>query len=168
MTVITNTTLISNFCSVGKLELVRAVWGEVYLPEHVYTEIQEGKLQGYRFYDNIELSVFPFSPDGWLKLTSLSSQNEFELFGSLLGNLHHGEAACLAICKYRNWVFLSDDKITRQAARRLQIDCSGTLGILLSLVRQKVVSLEQADSILSQMCERGYYSPVDSLSELFG
>jgi hypothetical protein len=164
--VITNTTLISNFAGIGRLDLLRQCWDSLYIPEQVFAEIQEGRLQGYTFYDNIELEISPFVPDGWLQMTSLQSQNEFRLFGKLLGDLHHGEATCLAIATQRKWTFLSDDRAARQAANKLNVPVTGTIGGLVSLVKRGLIRNEAGDKILQAMVQRGYYSPVRSLSEL--
>ena len=166
MTVIANTTLISNFAGVGKLDLLRLCWHSLYIPEQVYAEIQDGQLQGYAFYDQIEREIAPFDDDGWLLLTSLQGVGEFRLFGELLGNLHHGEAACLAIAAMRKWIFLSDDFSARHAAANLQVPVSGTLGVLLSLVKRGELNLEVGDGILQAMLQKGYYAPVHSLAEL--
>ena len=97
MSVIANTTIISNFAAVGQLELLHALWSIVYIPDQVYNEIRNGLLQGYSFYADIDQLIYPFSGTGWLHLTALQSPDEFRLFGELLSVLHSGEAACLSI-----------------------------------------------------------------------
>ena len=49
MSVIANTTIISNFAAVGKLELLHTLWSIVYISDQVYNEIQDGLLQGYSY-----------------------------------------------------------------------------------------------------------------------
>jgi predicted nucleic acid-binding protein len=166
--VISNTTLISNFAAIGQLSLLHLCWESLYIPEQVFAEIQDGRMQGYTFYDNIEREISPFAPDGWLQLTSLQSPDEFRLFGELLGDLHHGESACLAIAAQRKWVFLSDDRAARQAAAKLGVPVSGTLGVLVSLVKQGLLNQEDGDLVLQAMVAKGYFSPVHSLTALLG
>ena len=50
MNVISNTTVISNFAAINQLELLRQLYGTVYLPTEVYAEIQAGLEEGYLFY----------------------------------------------------------------------------------------------------------------------
>lgn len=166
MATISNTTLISNFAAIGRLNLLHLCWESLYISEQVFAEIQDGRMQGYTFYDNIEREISPFTPDGWLQLTSLQSPDEFRLFGELLGELHHGEAACLAIAAQRKWVFLSDDRAARQAAAKLSVPVSGTLGVLVSLVKRGLLKIEDGDLILQAMIVKGYFSPVHSLTVL--
>jgi uncharacterized protein len=163
---ISNTTLISNFAGIGKLDLLRLCFTSLYIPDQVYAEIQDGRMQGYDFYDNIEKVIFPFASSGWLQLTSLQTPEEFTLFGRLLGNLHHGEAACLAIASNRKWVFLSDDGVARKSAAKLNLSVSGTLGALLALVKRQQITIEMADEVLYQMIQKGYYSPVQSVADI--
>lgn len=166
MSVITNTTLVSNFAAIRRLNLLHHCWESLYIPEQVFAEILDGRMQGYTFYDNIEREISPMTPGGWLQLTSLQSPEEFRLFGELLGDLHHGEAACLAIAAQRKWVFLSDDRATRQAAAKLDVPVSGTLGVLVSLVKRGLLKPEEGDLALQAMVKKGYFSPVHSIVEL--
>jgi predicted nucleic acid-binding protein len=115
MPVIANTSVISNFATVERLELLHTLWDKLYISEQVFEEIQAGFLQGYAFYADINKLIFPFSDTGWLHLTALNTSEEFQLFGQLLSTLHHGEASCLSIAYHRHWTFLSDDKAARKA-----------------------------------------------------
>jgi predicted nucleic acid-binding protein len=166
MPAIANTTIISNFAAVGQLELLHTRFDKLYIPDQVYEEIQTGLLQGYSFYENIDQHIHPFAQTGWLHLTALNSSDEFQTFGKLLGTLHSGEASCLSIAYHRGWMFISDDKAARKASATLGISISGTLGILLSLVKENLLSLVDADDVLGRMVQVGYYSPVTSLSEI--
>lgn len=47
--VIANTTVISNFASVGRLDLLQALLGEVFISSGVYDEIQNGLQEGHDF-----------------------------------------------------------------------------------------------------------------------
>lgn len=39
MSIVSNTTVLSNFASIGALDRLRELYGEVYLPTEVYQEI---------------------------------------------------------------------------------------------------------------------------------
>ncbi len=69
MSVIANTTIISNFASLEALNLLSHCWSNLHISEQVFTEIQTGLEQGYTFYAGIERILFPLAEDGWLKLT---------------------------------------------------------------------------------------------------
>ena len=105
MHAISNTTVISNFCGVGQIELLHRCFKNLYLSMQVVEEIQSGLLQGYEFYEDIETHIFPFSDSGWLRLISLNTQDEFLTFRNLLSNLHIGEASCLSIAYHHEMIF---------------------------------------------------------------
>lgn len=50
MSVISNTTVISNFASIGQLDVLRQLFGSLSISTEVYHEIQVGLEEGYRFY----------------------------------------------------------------------------------------------------------------------
>jgi len=166
MPIIANTTVISNFAHVGQLECLPRLWRQLYISDKVFDEIQAGLLQGYTFYTGIEQHIFPFSQTGWLHLTACNTPEEFRTFGQLLTTLHSGEASCLAIAAHRQWTFLSDDKAARKTSQTLKVPLSGTLGILLALVKQGHLPLSEADTILQQMIQAGYRSPIVSLADI--
>jgi predicted nucleic acid-binding protein len=166
MNVITNTTVISNFASVGRLNLLRQLFGEVYLSTEVYAEIQDGLAEGHAFYAGIETHVHPLTPQGWLRLIALTGEAELRVFGQLMDSLHRGEAASLAIAVQRGWAFFSDDARARQIGRNLHVPVSGTLGVLLRAVKAQLLSLAEANALLDQMIRAGYRSPYTNLAEL--
>jgi hypothetical protein len=84
MSVIANTTVISNFAAVEQLELLHTRFGKLYISDHVFEEIQDGLTQGYTFYTDLDKSIFPFSERGWLHLATLSTADELHMYGNLL------------------------------------------------------------------------------------
>ena len=66
MSVISNTTVISNFASIGQLDVLRHLFGSLAISTEVYHEIQVGLEEGYRFYDEIDQLIRPFTHDGWI------------------------------------------------------------------------------------------------------
>ena len=67
---------------------------------------------------------------------------------------------------HRGWTLFFDDKAARKASESLKIHVSGTLGVLLALVKQSQLALTEADKILTRMIQIGYYSPCASLNEI--
>jgi predicted nucleic acid-binding protein len=166
MSIISNTTVISNFASINRLDILQRLFDFLYISSEVFTEIQTGLDEGYQFYAELQQQVHPLSPVGWIRLTSMSAEAEFVLFTSLPSKLHSGEASCLAIAKYRNWTLLTDDQAARREAMRLGIRLSGTLGCLLMAVERKICNLDQANMLLQSMITGGYRSPTADLSTL--
>jgi predicted nucleic acid-binding protein len=79
--------------------------------------------------------------------------------------LDPGEASCLALAMSRQMTFVTDDLAARRLAEKRKVLLSGTLGILIALVRQDAFSLKEANAMLAAMIQRRYRSPVDRLDE---
>lgn len=125
---IANTTVISNFAAVHRLDLLHSLLGRLYISSEVYGEIQQGLAEGYDFYEGIEGLLYPFTAEGWIELVSLEGTEELRRYGEVPDRLHRGEASCLAIARERGWAFLTDDQEARKMAREWKIELSGTLG----------------------------------------
>ena len=83
MSAIADTTVVSNFASIGQLDLLHQLLGALYLSTEVYEEIQVGITEGYQFYIGISQILFPFVHDGWIRLVGLTDEEEIRLFGQL-------------------------------------------------------------------------------------
>lgn len=166
MSVISNTTVLSNFAGVQALDGLRRLFGELFLPTEVHGEVQRGLEEGYTFYSSVEENLHPISQAGWLRLTSLSGDQEVELFSNMPARLHAGEAACLAIASRRGWLMLTDDRAARRHAEILQVATSGTLGCLILGTERALWTLDQANRWLERIVHKGFYSPVKDLSTL--
>ena len=86
-------------------------------------------------------------------------QSEFDQF------LDPGEASCLALAISRRMTLVTDDLAARRLAEKREVPLSGTLGILIALVRHNAFSLKEANAMLAAMIQRRYRSPVDRLDE---
>jgi predicted nucleic acid-binding protein len=161
MSVISNTTVISNFASINQLDLLRRLFGALYISTEVYEEIRIGLEEGYQFYAGIDQMIHPFVHDGWIRLTSMADQAEIALYGELPSRLHRGEASRLVIARHRGWMLLTDDRAARDEGNRLGIMVSGSVGCLVLAVERGLWTLEQAHVWLGEMIRLGYRSPVN-------
>jgi predicted nucleic acid-binding protein len=166
MRVIVNTTVISNFASIGQLDVLRQLYGSLAMSPDVYDEIQAGVEEGYHFYAGIEQWVQPLAEGGWIHLASLSHEQELRYFRELPTRLHRGEMSSLAIARHRGWLLLTDDRAARTEATRLGVLVSGSLGCLVFAIERHLCSLAQANSWLQEMMRQGYRSPVTDLTPL--
>lgn len=161
-----NSTVISNFAAVDRLDLLHDPAGPLYLPIEIYHEIQEGQNLGYSFYTGIEQHIHPFNPNGWLHLVTMT-EAELLLLPLLPTHLHGGEIACLCIAHQRGWGFLTDDRAARKQAQAWQIPVSGTLGILVLAIQDALLTVEDGNAILQAMIQHAKYrSPVTDLAQL--
>jgi predicted nucleic acid-binding protein len=166
MSVISNTTVVSNFAAIGQLDLMRQLYGTIYIPTAVYEEIRDGLDEGYQFYAGIDQLIYPFVEKGWIWLTGVTGEQELGLLGELPKCLHQGEAACLAIAWHRGWTLLTDDLTARKEATQRGIRKSGSIGCLVLAIERGLCTLEQANHWLRDMVRHNYRSPVTDLTPL--
>ncbi|GIK71445.1 MAG: DUF3368 domain-containing protein [Chloroflexota bacterium] len=157
MKLILDNTVLSNFASVGRLDLLQHALGtELACPLQVAAEFEAGVRKG----------KLPITQLDMITVIESLEQAEHTLFQEYCHRVNAGEAACLAIAAHRHWSLLSDDRDARKLAAQLSIPVSGTLGILLRLVNIGILTLEHADSLLGEMIAKGFRSPVDRLDDL--
>jgi len=166
MSVISNTTVLSNFADAGRLDLLQRLYGVLYVSVEVYAEVQSGLQEGYSFFAGLDEHIYPSSESGWIHLTGMLEGEELQRFAAMPGHLHQGEASCLAIAATRDWLFLSDDKAARSEAVRLGVSLSGSVGSLVLAVERGLCSLNEANTLLTKMIQQGYRSPVTDLKDL--
>ena len=168
MNKVVNSTVLSNFAAVGRLDLLRDTAGPVCRPTDAPSrdEILAGQMAGYAFYDDMDQHITPFAPDGWLHLVA-PTEDKLQLFASLPAHLHRGEVACLCIARQRGWGLLTDDRATRRQARVWNIPLSGTIGVLLLAIQDGRLTLDEGNALLQEMINQARYrSPTTDLGSL--
>jgi predicted nucleic acid-binding protein len=75
MSIISNTTVLSNFASIGQLDVLRRLYQILHIPTEVYEEISAGLEEGYRFYQDVMPAIHPFSEAGcWKKRMNICAR----------------------------------------------------------------------------------------------
>ncbi len=100
----------------------------------------------------------------WLTKVSLTSPAEldaFATFSSLLvaKDRNWGEAGVLAYAKTHGGTAIIDDRPARKAARKHDIQCRGTLGLVCDAVNQKQITLAMASALADDLLESEYRLP---------
>lgn len=156
MTVLLDNTVLSNFALVERPDLLRAALGTAAATTaDVMAEFEAG----------VELGRVPETDWSWLRTMTLSP-TEQALYQQLQQHLNTGEAACLALAFHREARVLTDDRDARGLAGQMRIPVSGTVGVLVRLIKIKHLTLIEADSLLGEMIAKGYRSPIETLESL--
>jgi predicted nucleic acid-binding protein len=162
-----DTTVLSNLAAVGRLELLEKRYRKIALTTvEVSDELRRGLQAGYGYLESVLRQIQTVSTGGWLRIVAPESEAEHQLRGEFDLLLDPGEASCLALAMSRGLVLVTDDLAARQLAQERDMLLTGTVGILLALVRDGSLSLAEANALLAEMMERRYRSPVDRLDEL--
>lgn len=149
-------TVLSNLALVGQPELVFRLWpNRVRTPQAVLREYQIA----------VEAGLLP--AHAWDEApVEVMTTEEIALAESFSTRLGIGERSCLALARMRGGQIASDDADARDAAQRLGIPVTGTLGILALAVRRELLTLRQANNLLAEMVAAGYRAPVANLDTL--
>jgi predicted nucleic acid-binding protein len=134
-------TVLTNLALVGQVDLVFQLWsGRICTTEDVLREyqvaVQKGLLPGYAWSDLHVVTI---------------KQSEEAMVKNLSLRLGRGESSCIAVAHGRKGLFVSDDADARRVAMRMGLRVSGTLGILVLVVRKAILTLEQANGLLSDL-----------------
>lgn len=122
----------------------------------VVAEVLRGFQQGHTDLEGLVQLI----SDGWPRQEELTTPTERRLYASISISLGDGESSCLALAAQRGYIFACDDRLARSEAVRLEIQLTGTVGILIKAVRADVIDLKKANTILKRIIQAGFYSPV--------
>lgn len=155
--ILINNTVLSNFALARVVPLLMEFCGDKgRVTEQVLAEFDRGVQQG----------VLPTTTLKWLKKVKLRGARERALFLQLCTRLGAGEASCLSVAIVRGNDFLTDDMKARKVAQTEGVTVSGSVGILLELIRTHKLTLEEGNNILRTFIQHGYFSPVERLDAL--
>lgn len=105
--------------------------------------------------------------DAWRDLPIIElTADEKQLAEVLPASLGAGERTCLAVAIARRGILASDDLHARRVAARQGAETAGTVGLLVMAIEADLLSLAQANALLTIMIAAGYRSPVAGLDAL--
>ena len=170
MLVVSNTSPILNLAMIGYLDLLRQQFGDVIIPPAVFSELRPGEdLPG-------SLAIRQAIDSGWLRMMPVEKSS---LYQSVSREIDHGEAEAIAVQLHADLILL-DERDGRRVAKRLSLQTTGVLGVLLKAFRlgtiadlaQVLTRLEQEAGFrigehlrrstlveAAQLIERGHESP---------
>ena len=151
MVVASNTSPISNLTLIGRLNLLRTQFGEIWIPGAVLSEL--GLLAHPTALQEIRTAL----RDGWIKSRSLGDERVARL---LKTTLDPGEAEAIALAlELSAGLILLDEKDGRCMADRAGLRVTGVLGVLLRAKQDGHIQLvkPEVDALRNQA--RFFVSP---------
>lgn len=123
MLAVSNTSPISNLASIGRLELLKAQFSPIWIPDAVAQELTAHPDPAAR------AAIQNAFREEWLRIQSAQDSRLLRL---LLLQLHQGEAEAIALATdLKANIVLMDEQEGRQLASRTGLAVTGVLGILL-------------------------------------
>lgn len=145
--VVSNSTPLIYLAKTGRIDLLRKVFGKVFIPQEVKVEVvDKGKLLGEEDAYIVEKAI----SEGWLKVLSA------EMIEAPM-RLHEGEVAALSLAKkLKISIVLLDEVSARSAARLLDLTPRGTVFVLLKALEKKEIDLDECIEALNQLISEGF------------
>jgi predicted nucleic acid-binding protein len=145
--VVSNATPLIYLAKIGRMDLLKKVFGEVFIPEEVKVEVvDEGKRLGERDAYIVEKAL----RDGWLKVLTVEAL-EIPI------KLEQGEVAVLSLAKRQGFrEVLVDEVSVRTAARLMGLIPRGTVFVLLKALEIEEISLNDFLDALSELVRHGF------------
>ncbi len=130
MIVVCDTSPITNLAAIGQLTLLRELFGEIYVPKEVRSELNAYGMH-WPGAEEIDQAT-------WVCICEVENA---PLFLALQRDLDPGEAASIAVALSMNaTLILLDEMDGRRAAQRMGLSVLGTLGVLLSAKSKKLIA----------------------------
>jgi len=145
--VVSNATPLIYLAKIGKIDLLRKVFKEVFIPEEVKVEaVDEGKKLGEKDAYIIEKAI----NDGWLKVLTVVPID-------VPVKLERGEIAVLSLAKSLGVKeVLIDEVSARTVARLLGLIPRGTIFILLKALEIKEIDFNEFLKCLGELVNQGF------------
>lgn len=122
MIVVSNTSPLITLARAGRLDLLHAVHGEIIIPDAVFNEITVAGAS--------EPGAHEVATGAWIKRRPALNA---PLVNALGLELDAGESEAIALAiEYRADLILLDERMGRQAAKRMGLTVTGTLGVLIA------------------------------------
>jgi uncharacterized protein len=130
VTVVSNTSPITNLAAVGQLNLLQQLYGSIIIPQAVYDEMAS---LGYIVPGTIEVQTL-----SWIQTQQVINRT---LVTQLQTELDEGESEAIALAIELNAnQLLLDEYPGRTVASRLGIKITGVLGVLLAAKRRGLIA----------------------------
>ena len=142
---------------VGKLYLLRELYGSLKIPSAVYREVViKGEEKGFEDALRVKAEIGKFL---FVHEPRVETVNSIKEHLKKLGfRLSLGEIECVALCLDTNdRVFLSDDEDAKKFAKMYGIDGKGTIYILLKSYKEEILSKRECIETFESIVEKGFW-----------
>jgi len=126
--IVSDATALILLARIGRLELLREVVGEVWIPEAVATEVRKPEKPGA---EALEAAL-----DDWIHIAQVQDRKRVEGLPKRLGR---GEREAIALAVEREATLLSDDRAARREAQAQGLEVTGLLGVLLEAKGRRAI-----------------------------
>jgi len=158
--IIADTSVISAFAAVKKLNLLNDILEKIHIPQGVFQEILESKeeklIREVRKHTDLTESSQKLI---YIQNTS-NLMDEIERFKDK-HRLGQGESEAIIMTKKNRGILLLDDKRARAVAEKEGVECYGTLALLKICREKEAIKKEELKPLLDKIIQKGnlYITP---------
>ncbi len=141
--VVSNTTPIISLLKLNRLDILKQLYDQVFIPYAVFKEIEAGKTKG--FYKDL-------TSIDWIKITDIQDKQAVKYFI----DLDSGEAEAIVLAAELNAdLILLDEKMGRFHAKHAGLKITGTIGILIKA--KNVGLITELKPLLNELTEKNVW-----------
>jgi len=141
MNVVFDTNILSTFAKINRLDLLVKLFDKqkLLIPTMVFKELQDSKQ---------EFTQTVLDNKSFEKVNS--TKEEKDLILSLRTRLGIGEKECIAICKNRSYIFVTNDEIAIKEAEKQGIEWLNLEIILTALKQEKIINEKELEKLIER------------------
>lgn len=155
MPIVSNTSPLIWLSKIGRIALLKKLFGEVIIPEEVYIEAVERDLkEGF----SDALAIKECVDQGWIKSAKLN-EREIKLCQKMIDHAfetHLGEAQAIILARETGALLLMDESSGRAFAETLGLRVRGTLYVIMKALREKLLDRAEAKEIVLVLVSKGF------------
>ena len=155
MPIVSNTSPLIWLSKVGRITLLKKLFGEVIIPEEVYKEaVERGLQEGF----SDALAIKECVDQGWIKISKLN-ERELKLCQKMMEHafeIHLGEAQAIILARGLGVLLLMDESSGRAFAETLGLRVRGTLYVVMKALREKLLDRVEAKEIVLALVSKGF------------
>ena len=155
MPIVSNTSPLIWLSKIGRITLLKKLFGEVIVPEEVYKEaVERGLQEGF----SDVLAIKECIDQGWIKISKLD-EREIKLCQRMMEHafeIHLGEAQAIVLARETGALLLMDESSGRAFAETLGLRVRGTLYVVMKALREKLLDRVEAKEIVLALVSKGF------------
>jgi predicted nucleic acid-binding protein len=155
LSIVSNTSPLIWLAKIGKITLLKDLFGEVIMPEEVHKEaVERGLQEGF----SDALAIKECIEQGWIKVSKLD-EREITLCQKMMKHafeIRLGEVQAIILARGRGALLLMDESSGRAFAETLDLKVRGTLYVVMKALREELLKRTEAKEIVLALVSRGF------------
>lgn len=149
--IISNTSPLMYLAKLGKLDLLKDLFGKIVIPDEVYKEaVLKGKEEKFLDALVIERAI----KDNWIEVKKIDIIKEIQEFAP---EIDLGEISVISLAKKLNPnLILMDDASARTIAESFRFNVKGTLYVLLKAYKNKLIDKKEIKELFKDLILLGF------------